>query len=83
MRSHQPAPGGGVGGFPSTPNFTTHSDSGSPRYETAGISEGIHAGIWPIYNKASQEFDEKRTKKWNKDLDILLIFVSLLVTSQG
>jgi len=39
----------------------------------------MHAGVWPTYNKVSQEFDEKRLKKWNEDLDVLLIFVSLVV----
>ena len=61
------------------PKFTTHSDSNPPHFETAGISEGMHAGVWPTYNKVSQEFDEKRLKKWNEDLDVLLIFVSLVV----
>jgi hypothetical protein len=102
MRSHQPTPGGGVGGFvpiPSphhesgrdhfhynTADYTyrfdqkfTHSDSSSPPYETAGISEGVHAGIWSTYNRVSEEFDEKRLTKWNEDLDVLLIFVSLMV----
>ena len=55
------------------------SDSGPAHYEPAGISEGIHAGVWPTYNKVSQEFDEKRLKQWNDDLDVLLIFVSLVV----
>jgi len=59
--------------------FSPHSDSGLPHYETAGISEGMHAGVWPTYNKISQEVDEKRLKKWNDDLDVLLIFVSLVV----
>ena len=72
-------PGGGVGGSASIPKFTTHSDSSSPPYETTGISEGVHAGVWATYNKVSQEFDEKRLKKWNDDLDVLLIFVSLVV----
>ena len=44
-----------------------------------GISGGVHAKIWPTYNKISQEFDEKRLMKWNADLDVLLIFVSLVV----
>ena len=61
------------------PKFSTHSGSSSPPYEPAGISEGVHAGIWTTYNKVSQEFDEKRLKKWNEDLDVLLIFVSLVV----
>ena len=53
------------------------SDSGPAHYESTGVSEGIHAGVWPTYNKVSQEFDEKRLKQWNDDLDVLLIFVSL------
>ena len=61
------------------PKFTTHSDSHPPHFETAGISEGIHAGVWPTYNKISQGFDVKRLKEWNEDLDVLLIFVSLMV----
>ena len=52
---------------------------GPTRYETTGVSGGIHGGVWPIYNKVSQEFDEKGLKQWNDDLDVLLIFVSLLV----
>jgi hypothetical protein len=56
--------------------FTTHSDS-NPK--PAGISEDLHAGVWHTYNKVSQEFDEKRLKKWNEDLDTLLILVSLVV----
>jgi len=58
---------------------TTHLDSNSPPHETADISEGPHAGVWPTYNKVSQGFDKKRLKKWNEDLNTLLIFVS----SQG
>ena len=54
-------------------------DSGPPYYESADISGGIHAEVWPTYNKISQEFDEKRLEKWNKDLDVLLLFVSLMV----
>ena len=55
------------------------SDSGPPHYESADISGGIHANVWPTYNKISQEFDEKRLAKWNTDLDVLLIFVSIAV----
>ena len=55
-----------------------HSDSGSPHYESADISGGVHADVWPTYNKISQEFDEKNLAKWNTDLDVLLIFVSHL-----
>lgn len=54
------------------------SDSGSPHYEPADISGGVHADVWPTYNKISQEFDEKKLTKWNSDLDVLLIFVSLV-----
>ena len=79
MQSPQPAPGGGVGEYASTPKSTTYLDSSPLSYETAGTSEGVHAGFWPTYNKVSQAFDEKRLKKWNDDLDILLIFVSLMV----
>jgi hypothetical protein len=55
------------------------SDSGPPYYESADISGGIHANVWPTYNKVSQEFDEMRLAKWNTDLDVLLVFVSLIV----
>ena len=55
------------------------SDSSPPHYEPADISGGIHAGVWPTYNKISQEFDEKKLSKWNTDLDVLLIFVSLVL----
>jgi len=79
MRFLQPASGGGVGEYASTPKSAIHLDSSSPSYETVGTSQGVHAGFWPTYNKVSQEFDEKRLKKWNDDLDILLIFVSLMV----
>lgn len=56
---------------------SVRSDSGPPHYESADISGGIHANVWPTYNKISQEYDEKRLAKWNTDLDVLLIFVSL------
>lgn len=57
-------------------------DSGPPHYESANISGGIHANVWPTYNKIAQEFDEKRLEKWNTDLDVLLIFVSVLYVGQ-
>jgi len=78
-RSRRPAPSGGAGRSTSTPKSATRNPS-PPPYETAGTSEGIHAGFWPTYNKASREFDEKRSGKWDRDLDILLVFVSLVVT---
>jgi len=77
--SQAPELPGGVGGFASIPKFATCSDSSSPSYETTDISGGVHAEVWATYNKVSEEFDEKRLKKWNEDLDVLLIFVSLLV----
>ena len=52
-------------------------DSGPPHYEPEDISGGIYAKAWPTYNKISKEFDEKNLSKWNTDLDVLLIFVSL------
>jgi len=65
--------------IPAQPPPDIPEDPGSPRHEAAAISEGIHAGIWPTYNKVSQEFDEKRFKRWNEDLDVLLIFVSPVI----
>jgi hypothetical protein len=61
------------------PKFSPRSDPGSPPYETAGVPEGIHGGIWAAYNRVSQEVDEKKLTRWNEDLDVLLIFVSLAV----
>ena len=55
------------------------SDSSPSYYKSEDISGGTHAHVWPIYNKISQEFDEKLFSKWNTDLDVLLIFVSLLL----
>lgn len=52
-------------------------DSDPPHYESADVTGGIHAKIWPTYNKISKEFDDKRLEKWNSDLDVLLIFVSV------
>lgn len=75
-RSHRH---GGAGRSASTPKSTTRSNSSSPPYEAAGTFEGTHTGFWPIYNKVSQELDEKRLGKWDRDLDVLLIFVSLVV----
>ena len=55
------------------------SDSDPPHYESEDVTGGIHAKVWPTYNKISKDFDEKRLRKWNSDLDVLLIFVSLVV----
>lgn len=57
---------------------SSRSNSGPPHYESADISGGIHANIWPTYNKISREFDEKRLMKWTTDLDVLAIFVSVV-----
>ena len=53
------------------------SDSGPSHYTSADVSGGVHAHVWPIYNGVSQKFDEKVSSRWNDDLDLLLIFVSL------
>ena len=85
VRPLQHAPGGGAGGFASIPPPPHNTADYAYRFysppaynEPAGISEGIHVRLWPTYNKVSQEFDEKRLKLWNEDLDVLLIFVSLV-----
>jgi len=61
----------------------THSGPSPPPYETAGTSEGMHAEFWPTYIKASREFDERRLGKSDRDLDILLVFVSLVVMGES
>ena len=63
--------------FDQMPSF--RSDSGPPHYKSVNVTGGIHAKVWPTYNDISQEFDEKLLKKCNSDLDVLLIFVSLVV----
>ena len=70
---NQPAPGEGIGGFAYPHQYYHHT----PNYGSADISRGIHAKVWYTYNKVAQQFDEKKLEKWNKDLDTLLIFVSL------
>ena len=72
---NHPPPGEGVGGFAYPRRHYPHP----PNYGSADISRGIHAKVWHTYNKVAQEFDEKKLKKWNKDLDTLLIFVSLML----
>ena len=59
---------------------SARSDSGPPKYESTAVTGGIHAKVWPTYNKSykiSKEFDDEMLEKWNSDLDVLLIFVSL------
>ena len=85
-----PAPGGGVGGFALfndnvTANYayrfdtipSPQSDSDHHHYESEDVTGGVHEKVWPIYNKISEEHDDKMLKKWNSDLDTLLIFVSV------
>ena len=57
------------------------SDSGPSNYTSADVSGGVHAHVWPIYNTVSQKVDQKLISRWNDDLDLLLIFVSLLPDS--
>jgi hypothetical protein len=66
-------------------HMTTSSASQTPEphtlppSKTTATSEDVHAGVWSTYNEVSQKVDEKRLKKWNEDLDVLLIFVSFVV----
>ena len=53
------------------------SNSDPPHYESEDVTGGIHAKVWPTYNRISKEYDDKMLEKWNSDLDVLLIFVSL------
>ena len=56
---------------------SVRSDSDPPHYQSENVTGGVHAEVWPIYNKISEEYDEKMSKRWNSDLDILLVFVSV------
>ena len=58
---------------------SARQESGPAHYEAEGVSEGIHARVWPTYNKVSREFDEDMLRQLNDDLDVVLIFVSLSV----
>ena len=81
----QSAPGDGVGGFTLFKDYayrfdtipSVRSDSDPPHYESEDVTGGVHEKVWPIYNKISEEHDKKMLKKWNSDLDVLLIFVSV------
>ena len=53
--------------------------SGPSHYTSADVSGGVYAHVWPVYNRISQESDQKLFSRWNFDLDVLLIFVSLLL----
>jgi len=66
----------------STADYTYRFDSSprpAPDYGSPYITGGIHAKVWPTYNKISREFDKERFTKWDADLDVLLIFVSLTI----
>ena len=57
---------------------SARSDSSPPQYEPVALTGDIHAEVWPTYNRVSKEFDDKMLEKTNSDLDVLLIFVSLV-----
>ena len=63
---------------PPTPIPSNRSDSRPPDRDFVDISGGTHANVWPTYNKLSKEVDEKISSKWNEDLGMLLVFVSLV-----
>jgi len=66
----------------STADYTYRFDTSprqAPDYESPYITGGIHAKVWPTYNKISREFDKERFTKWDADLDVLLIFVGLML----
>ena len=69
-----------------TANYTYRLDSipparpnlNSPQHKPTALTGDIHEKIWPTYNKISKEFDSKILEKSDSDLDVLLIFVSLV-----
>ena len=63
--------------FGTAPPPTTNS--GPSHYTSADVSGGVYAHMWPIYNRVSQESDQKLFSRWSDDLDLLLLFVSLLL----
>ena len=81
----QSAPGGGVGGFAPfnhgagrDNSYRNTADLDPPHYESEGATGGVHAKVWPTYNRISKEYDERMLTKWNSDLDVLLLFVSVV-----
>ena len=56
---------------------SARSDSDPPHNQSGDVTGGAHADVWPIYNKISKEHDDKMLTKWNSDLDVLLVFVSV------
>ena len=89
----QPVRGGGAGKPPATTPFhnktanydyrldttpSAQSNPDSPQHKPAALTGDAYAKIWPTYNKISKEFDSKILEKSDSDLDVLLIFVSLV-----
>lgn len=54
------------------------SSRNNSRRGTADVTDGIHAKVWPTYNKISRAFDEGTLRKWDSDFNVILIFVSLV-----
>ena len=92
-QTQQPGQGGGSGKPPAATPFhnktanysyrldttpSARSNPDSPQYKPAALTGDVHAKIWPTYNKISKEFDSKMLGKSDTDLDVLLIFVSLV-----
>ena len=59
-----------------TPSARSNLDP--PQHKPAALTGDVHAKIWPTYNKISKEFDGKILEKSDSDLEVLLIFVSLV-----
>ena len=56
---------------------TARSDSDPVHYQSEDITGGVHAEVWPIYNKISEEHDKKMLKELSSELDSLPTFVSV------
>ena len=59
-------------------SYRNTADSDPPHYESEDVTGGIHAKVWPTYNRIAKEYDDKMLEKWNSDLDVLLLFVSVV-----
>lgn len=57
-------------------NITSGSAKSPDRLSADVSGYDAYGSIWPIYNKAADEFDKKLLLKWNEDMDVLLIFAS-------
>ena len=91
--SSQPVPGSGIGGFAAgtpfhhdpnrndsqqnTADYTYRFDT-IPSSQSDSDSGGVHAKIWPTYNRVSKEFDDRMSARCNSNLDTPLLFVSLV-----